>query len=138
YRTAWERIGPLVAGALLTGLGVALGALLLLVPGIVLAVRWSLVVPVVMLEKESARAAMRRSTQLVRGHGWSVFRVLLNVGIISGLLSLAMRLLAIAMLGRNHLALATWVGATSGGAIATPYLSHALSVVYYRLAQPER
>jgi hypothetical protein len=138
YRTAWERIGPLVGVSLLTGLGAAAAALLLVVPGIVLLVRWSLAVPVVMLEKEAPRAAMRRSRELVRGHGWAVFRVLLNVGIASAILSGAMRFLAIAMLGRSHLTLATWVGATFGGAIATPYLSHALSVLYYRLAQPDR
>src|SRR6266540_5114190 len=73
YRTAWERIRPLVCVSLLTGLGIAAGTLLLIVPGIVLAVRWSLAVPVVMLEKESPCAAMRRSRELVRGHGWAVF-----------------------------------------------------------------
>jgi hypothetical protein len=138
YRTAWKRVGPLVGVSLLTGFGVAAGALLLIVPGIVLAVRWSLAVPVVMLEKKSPRAAMGRSRELVRGHSWAVFRVLLNVGIITGALSLGVRFLAVAILGSSHITLATWVGATFGGAIATPYLSHALSVVYYRLAQPDR
>jgi hypothetical protein len=138
YLTAWERMGSLVGVALLTGLGVGLGCLLLLVPGIVLAVRWSLAVPVVMLEHSAPRAAMRRSRELVRGHGWSVFRVLLNVGIIAGLLSLLIRFVAITMVGTEHRALATWVGVTFGGALATPYMSHALSVLYYRLAQPER
>ncbi|SRR6266511_1161614 len=138
YRKAWERIGPLVCVSLLTGLGIAAGTLLLIVPGIVLAVRWSLAVPVVMLEKESPRAAMRRSRELVRGHGWAVFRVLLNVGVASALLSFAVRFPAIAVLGPDHRTLATFIGAIFGGAISTPYLSHALSVVYYRLAQPER
>jgi hypothetical protein len=138
YRTAWAKIGALVGVALLTGLGVGLGCLLLLVPGIVLAVRWSLAVPVVMLEHATPRTAMRRSREIVHGHGWSVFRVLLNVGIITGLLSLLIRFAAIAIVGGDHRSLATWVGVTFGGALATPYMSHALSVLYYRLVQPER
>jgi hypothetical protein len=138
YETAWAKIGALVGVALLTGVGVGLGCLLLLVPGIVLAVRWSLAVPVVMLEHASPRTAMRRSRELVDGHGWSVFRVLLNVGIITALLSFLIRVVAIALVGTDHRSLATWVGITFGGALATPYMSHALSVLYYRLAQPER
>ena len=138
YRTAWQKIWPLVGVALLTGLGVGLGLLLLVVPGMVFAVRWSLAVPVVMLEHESPRAAMRRSRELVRGRGWAVFRVLANVAILSAILSFATRFLALAMLGHDHRALATWVGVTFGGAIATPYMSHALSVLYYRLAEPGR
>ncbi len=112
YRTAWERIRPLVGVSLPTGLGIAAGTLLLIVPGIVLAVRWSLAVPVLMLEKESPRAAMKSSRDL--------------------------RFPAIAVLGPDHRTLATFIGPTFGGAISTPYLSHALCVVYYRLARPER
>jgi Membrane domain of glycerophosphoryl diester phosphodiesterase len=138
YRNAWQKIGALLAVALLTGLGVGLGLLLLVVPGVVLAVRWSLAVPIVMLEHASARAAMRRSRELVRGHGWRVLRVLVYAGIISGAVSFVIRLLAVAMLGHEHRSLATWVGVTFGGAVAAPYVSHALSVVYYRLADPDR
>jgi hypothetical protein len=138
YRTASAKLGALLGVALLTGLGVGLGFLLFVVPGIVLAVRWSLAVPVVMLEHASPRAAMRRSRDLVRGHGWRVFRVLLSVGIASGIASLLIRFVAVAILGHDHRSLATWVGVTLGGAVATPYVSHALSVLYYRLAQPGR
>ena len=138
YRTAWDKIGALVGVALLTGIGIGLACLLLVVPGLVLAVRWSLAVPVVMLEHAAPRPAMRRSRELVRGHGWSVFRVLLNAGIVTALLSLLIRALAIALIGGDNRSLATWVGVTFGGALATPYLSHALSVLYYRLAQPGR
>jgi hypothetical protein len=138
YGTAFERIGPLIGVSLLTGVGVGLASMLLVVPGIILFVRWSLAVPVVMLEHEPPRAAMRRSSELVRGHGWAVFRVLLNVGVITGILSLAMRFVSAAVLGPQHSLLAVWAGVTFGGAIATPYLSHAMSVVYYRLSEPGR
>src|SRR5437867_607334 len=50
-----------------------------IVPGGLLAIRWALAPPIVMLEGLNARAAMRRSRELVRGHRGDVFRVLLNV-----------------------------------------------------------
>src|SRR5947209_8167387 len=76
YRRSWSRLRPLVAVSILTGIGVGLGVLLFVVPGIMLAIRWALVAPIVMLEGQGARAAMRRSRELVRGHRWAVFRVL--------------------------------------------------------------
>src|SRR5207237_2657336 len=61
YRAGWRRFGPLLGVSVLTGLGVGFGLLLLIVPGVVLFTRWSLSVPVGVLEGRSPRAAMPRS-----------------------------------------------------------------------------
>jgi len=58
YRSAWKRAGRLVGVSLLTGIGVGIGLLLLVFPGVILFTRWSLAVPVVMLEGLGPRAAM--------------------------------------------------------------------------------
>jgi hypothetical protein len=135
YRSSWSRLSALVGVSLLTGIGVGLGTLLLIVPGIILAVRWTLAAPVVMLEGLGPRAAMKRSRELVRGHGKDVFVVLLNVWLRAGLawfaFSLALNLLTSG-------ALALWLGGALAAAIVTPYAAHALSVVYYRLTDPDR
>ena len=138
YRSAWQRAGRLVGVSLLTGIGVGIGLLLLVVPGVILFARWSLAVPVVMLEGLGPRAAMKRSTALVKGHGWAVFRVLLNVTILAGLSSLAIQLLLVKVFGSAHANFGLWASLSIAGAITTPYAAHALSVVYYRLTDPDR
>ena len=138
YRSAWQRAGRLVGVSLLTGIGVGIGFLLLVVPGVILFTRWSLAVPVVMLEGLGPRAAMKRSTALVKGHGWAVFRVLLNVTILAGLSSLAIQLLLVKVFGSAHANFGLWASLSIAGAITTPYAAHALSVVYYRLTDPDR
>jgi hypothetical protein len=138
YRDACKRIGRLLGVSLLTGLGVGLGLLLLVVPGLMLFTRWSLAVPVVMLEGLKPRAAMRRSRELVAGHGWAVFRVLLNVTVLAGLGSLAIELLLVRLFGSTHATFGLWVSASVASAITLPYGAHAMSVVYYRLTEPGR
>jgi len=138
YRSAWQRAGRLVGVSLLTGIGVGIGLLLLVVPGVILFTRWSLAVPVVMLEGLGPRAAMKRSRALVKGHGWAVFRVLLNVTILAGLSSLAIQLLLVKVFGSAHASFGLWASLSIAGAITTPYAAHALSVVYYRLTEPNR
>jgi uncharacterized membrane protein YesL len=134
---ARPRFGALLGVSVLTGLGVGLGLLFFVAPGIVLFTRWSLSVPVVMLEGLSPRAAMRRSRQLVRGRWWSVFCVLLNVAIPTVLGAVAFRFALFSLLGRSHGILAAWLSGTIASALATPYAAHAMSVVYYRLTAAE-
>jgi len=81
---------------------------------------------------------MRVSTALVKGHGWAVFRVLLNVTILAGLSSLAIQLLLVKVFGSAHASFGLWASLIIAGALTTPYAAHALSVVYYRLTDPDR
>jgi hypothetical protein len=70
YRFALRRLGPLLATvAIVSVIWVALTTTGFLIPvAIWLAVRWSLLAPVVELEDVSGRAALRRSGGIVRGH----------------------------------------------------------------------
>ena len=138
YRRTLPSLGRLLAVTLATFVCILVALLLLIVPGLFLMVRWSLVVPVVLLERRRPLAAMRRSWRLVRGHGWPVFGALLVASVITGVASFAFELVAGLALGSAHRLLTTWVAFTLGGAIATPYFSHVLSVLYYRLADPGR
>ncbi|MDQ3675552.1 MAG: hypothetical protein M3401_01930 [Actinomycetota bacterium] len=66
---------PLILASLLFGLGVGVGLLLLIVPGLFLATIWAVVSPVVVLEQPGVIASFDRSRKLVRGHAWQVFGV---------------------------------------------------------------
>ncbi len=133
YGRSSSRLGALIGVSLLASAGITFGLLFLIVPGVVLATRWALAVPVVMLEGASPRAALARSRELVSGHAWAVFRILFNVGLIVVIVELGFSLLG----GHPQSGLLRfWLAGTIGSALMTPYMSHALTVLYYRLADP--
>jgi hypothetical protein len=75
---------PLMIVSVLFGFGVAIGFILIIIPGLILLTIWSVVAPVTVLETPGVFAAFGRSRELVRGNGWSVFGVivLLYLGVI--------------------------------------------------------
>ena len=75
-RSVTPVIGPLVVAGILAGIGVGIGLLLLIVPGLFLLTIWAVVAPVVVLERKGAIDAFGRSRELVKGHGWQVFGVI--------------------------------------------------------------
>ena len=70
------QLGSIIVAGLLAGLGIVVGLVLLIVPGLVLMTWWAVIIPVVVLEGSSAGAAFSRSRELVRGYGWNVFGVI--------------------------------------------------------------
>jgi hypothetical protein len=71
-----SRLVHLVLTVVLQSLIILLGFLVFVIPGIYLAVSYSLTTVAVMLEDKNGWAAMRRSRQLVRGFWWKAFGVL--------------------------------------------------------------
>jgi len=65
--------GRLFVAQLLTSLLIGCASIVLIVPGIVLAVRYALLYPVVVLERAGTDKARRRSTELTRGVRWQIF-----------------------------------------------------------------
>ncbi len=134
YDRTRGRLGTLLGVSLLAGIGVALGIVFLIVPGLILLSRWALVVPLVMVEGRGVGEAFSRSSELVRGRTGQVLVVVLVPGIATALVNTAVAL-AFAVL--PHFGTA-WVGGTVGGAVAVPYEAHTLTVLYYRLTEPDR
>jgi hypothetical protein len=67
---------PLIGAGILSGLGVGLGLVLLIVPGLFLLTIWAVIAPVIVVERSGVFAAFSRSRELVRGNGWPVFWVI--------------------------------------------------------------
>lgn len=75
----------LAAAAHLVAIGVLVGVLGYLtatVFAVIIGIRWSLAVPIVMLERRNPLASLGRSWQLVRGNAWRVFGITLVTGLI--------------------------------------------------------
>jgi hypothetical protein len=61
---------PVLVSSLLYGFGIVIGFILLLVPGIILSVYWSLFLPAAVLDKAGMVGSLARSYQLIRGSWW--------------------------------------------------------------------
>jgi len=123
---------PLAAVSILFGIGVAIGFVLVIIPGLILLVLWSVVAPVTVLERPGVFAAFGRSREIVRGNGWNVFGVIVIVFVIVFLISIAAGL-AVSGLGSVGRALIQW-GVDSAVA---PVAALSGSVLYFEL-QPGR
>jgi hypothetical protein len=130
FRSVRPVIGPLTLAALLIGLGVAAGILLLIVPGLVLLTWWSLAAPVIVLERTSATAALRRSRELVRGHGWRVFGVLIVVILINLVVVSLFQAAAEAI--SDDITVYS-IGVLAGSALTAPLSALAAAVMYLEL-----
>lgn len=122
-------LGTLVLASILGGLGIALGILLLIVPGLVLLTWWALITPVIVLERKGVGEAFGRSRELVRGNGWTVFGVMLITTVLSavgaGILS--------ALLSFLPAFLEQWLGGTIAGAVVAPFTAIAVTLMYFQL-----
>jgi hypothetical protein len=118
-RSALSNVFGLFITYVLVILGVMVGFLLLIIPGIVFSIWASQVLPIVFIENKSGSAAIKRSIELVKGRSWAVLgRLLFPI-----LPFLAVSLLGV--FGRFGVALSSLVGAV----VITP-----ISLIYgYKL-----
>lgn len=68
---------PLFVLSILIALGVGIGFVLLIVPGIMLYIRWSVAAPALVEERKGIFEALTRSQYLTRGAGWTIFGLFL-------------------------------------------------------------
>ena len=69
-----------------------LASLLLLVPGIVLAIFWSLAIPIAVLEDASFSVAVSRSSDLTEGRRWQILLIMFIVVVVGWLVSVIVSL----------------------------------------------
>jgi hypothetical protein len=124
-------IGRLLGAGILAGLGVALGLLLLIVPGLYLMTIWAVIAPVIVVEDRRVFEAFGRSRELVRGHGWTVFGIVLVVGILSAIAASLLQ----AAFSFLPLFLEIFIGSTIAQAVVAPFGAIALAVTYFRLRE---
>lgn len=72
YRGTAGRLFDLIVSAVVTTVGLVLGTVALVLPGLLLMARWALVVPLIVLEGATWREALRQSNERVRGRTWTV------------------------------------------------------------------
>ncbi len=89
-RSAAPVVLPLIGAGLLSGLGVGVGIVLFIVPGLVLLTIWAVIAPVIVVERSGVIGAFGRSRALVRGNGWRVFGAILVAFLITFIVGLVL------------------------------------------------
>lgn len=124
-------LGQLILVGIVAGIGIVIGFILIVVPGLILLTIWSVAAPVVVLEKPGVFAALGRSRELVRGNGWQVFAVIVVL------------YLLVAIVGFIIDAVAESAGSGAGivvrvivGVLTAPFAALAASVLYFELRGP--
>jgi len=138
-RFAVGRFWALVGLAIVGGLLVVLGFVALVIPGIWLAVAYSVAVPALLLERAGPIQSLRRSFRLVRKRWWPTAGVLLVAyvltAILGGIVQAVVLFLPALLAEGNTLAGAfgSVVGSTLGLLITTPYSAAVVTLVYFDL-----
>ena len=77
---------------IMSGLATLVGAIFLIIPGIYLACRLAVSVPVAIVEKESPVASMERSMELTKGYAGQMFLLLLLVTVLTYVIAILLEL----------------------------------------------
>lgn len=136
------RIGDLAAIIFGMGVRILIGFIFLILPGIYLAVVWSLTIPVAVLEGRNLSESLERSSELTRGHRGRIFVVYALLLVLVYIVTVVVQAPALALV-------AIWGGALTGSEIpawaevvvalmnfvttslVAPIMTIALSLIYY-------
>jgi hypothetical protein len=127
-------LGSVILASLLAGIAIAIGLILVIVPGLYLMTIWAVIVPVIVIEGSGALASFGRSQQLVRGRGWHVFATLVLVYVILLVVNLVLGLIFSAL---PHV-LGSGLSSIISGTLIAPFLALVVTLVYYRLSGDEQ
>jgi hypothetical protein len=126
----------ILVALIIAGIVIFFGFIAFIVPGLILvalliwlAVRWIVLVPVIMLEGRGVFASLERSAELVRGHWWSVFGVVLVTVLI--LVGVGIGISAILAPLPNWAG--DFVGQIVGTTLTAPFAALAWTISYYEL-----
>src|SRR5262249_30675911 len=123
-------LGEVTAAWLLVSLAELAGFALALIPGLYLVTMWAVVVPVIVIEGATPRAALRRSSELTRGNRGHVFGTFVALYVYQVVVSVVVR---IAFSWAPPLVQNTVAGVAIGTLIV-PASAIAVTLMYYRLA----
>jgi hypothetical protein len=124
------------------GIGVGIGFVLLIIPGIILALMWALTIPVAVLEDTGLGDSLSRSAELTKGGRGRVFVVYLLFFVLIWVFSTALQLpvfvaVGLAARAHPHMGLPLWaqiaspVGTFISQCLAGPLMTIGLALLYY-------
>ena len=127
----FEAFTPLFAAVLLAAVGIALGFLALIVPGVYLAVRWYFVPQAVVVDGARGRAALTRSGELVDGFWWRTFGLVILANVVVAIPGFILLTPFTAIAESTDRAVWGLVGSAIATSITTPFVALYSTLLYY-------
>jgi hypothetical protein len=134
YLAVGARLPTLIVAGILAGIGITIGLILLIVPGLFLLTIWSMIVAVIVIEGRSAGESFGRSREVVRGHGWDVFGLIVVTFLLVLVASAVVRLLFAPLPDFFD----TWLGSLVAHSLTIPFAAAAVTTAYFTLTARER
>ena len=128
-RRVQPNLGTLVLTGIVAGLAIAIGLVLLIVPGLILLTWWAVFVPAIVLEGRGLSESLGRSRELVAGNFWPVLGLIVVVILILLGASIVLSLI----LSPLDDALQSFISNLVSNTIFTPFIGAALTLAYYAL-----
>ena len=132
YSRVVPRLPALLGAGIVAGLGIGLGFILFIAPGLFLLTRWCLIVPAIVLEGKGAGDSFGRSNQLVKGASWPVLGVVVVSALLAGI---GGRLVEAVFATFFNRFLGIWIGGVISHSITVPFVAAAWTLMYYKRAE---
>jgi hypothetical protein len=122
---------PVAAASVLAGIGIAIGLVLLVVPGLILLTFWSLIVPMIVIGQSGAMASFGQSWRTIGGYFWPAFGTYVLVFLIWIAFNIGLGLVLLAV----PAAIRSFASSVIAGTLLAPFYALVVSLVYYRLSE---
>jgi hypothetical protein len=129
YSAVRPRLASATIAGVLAAIGIGIGFLLLIIPGLFLLTIWSMVIPVVVLESRRAGEAFSRSWDIVRGNWWNVFGLIIVTFLLVAITSIIVRLIFSPLPNFFEV----WLGSLLADSLTVPFAAAALTTAYFKL-----
>ena len=129
YSAVRPRLAAATVAGVLAAIGIGIGLVLLIVPGLYLLTIWSMLIPVIVIEGRSAGEAFTRSREVVRGNGWPVLGLVIVTFLLVAIASTIIRLFFSPL--PNFLDV--WLGSLVAHSLTVPFAAAALTTAYFKL-----
>jgi hypothetical protein len=122
-------LGTVIIASILAGIGIAIGFVLIIVPGLILLTFWSLIVPSIMIGEEGVFGSFSKSWRTVRGYAWHVFGTYVLVFLILIVFDIVIGLILLFL----PTAASNAISSIVSGTLVAPFLALVVTLIYYRL-----
>jgi hypothetical protein len=122
-------VGSVAVASILASIGIAIGFILIIVPGLILLTFWSLIVPEIVIGGAGALESFGRSWRTVRGYAWNVFGTFILVFLIL----IAAQIILGLVLGSLSYGWRSFIADLVSGTLVAPFLAAVVTLIYYRL-----
>jgi hypothetical protein len=128
-RAALPYVAPVAGAGILAAIGIAIGFVIIIVPGLILLTFWSLIVPAIVLGGVPAMSSFGQSWRTVRGHAWRVFGTYVLVWLIDIVFKVVLSAIFYALPGSGR----DFISSIVAGTLFAPFLAIVVSLIWYRL-----